>query len=245
MPDGADVVRALTFNNDGYFGNFLADTTFSNADRDNCEEKVLSSLQLLKEALDEAETLVVTLGTSWTYSLDSGYVVSNCHKLPAKMFTRRRLDVIDCYNTLADIRSLVKSINPDIRMLLTVSPVRHVKDGLHGNSVSKSILMVAADMFVDDFDDADYFPAYEILIDDLRDYRFYAEDLAHPSDMAVDYIWEKFQQAYFSKDSIRRLQEGRALRQRMDHRHLHPESAVAKAFDAETKRLVALFLAER
>ena len=240
-PDPESIVRRLTFRNGDLYGCFLTDTSFSSLSEDEAVGNACRALDALRSAILECATLVVTLGTAWTYSLSDGYVVSNCHKLPADTFTRRRLTPDDVSDTLREIATLVRQVNPGVNILFTVSPVRHLKDGFHGNAVSKAILQVGCDNYIASDPAADYFPAAELLLDDLRDYRFYAADLTHPSEEAIDYIWLKFQQTFFSPQARARIEEGEIITRRLRHRHLHPDSPASIRFDEVSRRMLRDF----
>lgn len=177
-------------------------TKYTSTHADTLLQHVNSDLQSLGQRLNEASVWIITLGTARVYELADGNIVGNCHKLPGTMFTRRLMTVDEIAATWQPL------MNAGHRVIFTVSPIRHVADTLHGNQLSKSTLLLA----VDSIDSAEYFPAYEILIDDLRDYRFYASDMKHPSDVAVDYVYERFGEAYFT-DATRR----EAIRHRKEY----------------------------
>ena len=170
-------------------------------------------------ALAEADTVIVTFGTAYVFRLvGSGATVANCHKQPAAMFSRERL-------TTAEITErwggLIENQLRGKHIILTVSPVRHLADGLDGNMLSKSVLRVAAAELAERYDDVDYFPAYEIVCDDLRDYRFYADDMIHPSQAAIGYIWEKFAAAALTSEAQTLLRQVEAVVAAAAHRPLH------------------------
>ncbi|SHK62494.1 GSCFA family protein [Hymenobacter psychrotolerans DSM 18569] len=172
--------------------------------------------------LATADVVVLTLGTAWTYRLkETGELVSNCHKLPADKFEKELLTPDEIINAVAETHAYLRLRNPKLRFVLTVSPVRHVKDTLPLNSVSKSVLRVACHYLSELLPDVSYFPAYELLLDDLRDYRFYAEDMLHPSKVAEDYIWERFARTYFDAGFGRFRKEWEAVRQALNHRPLY------------------------
>lgn len=169
---------------------------YSDHDRQRLIEKTTADLQALGSALRKAPTLILTLGTSYVFSLKDGVIVGNCHKFPAQVFTRRRLSTEENIHCL---RRILSTLPANIeRVIFTVSPIRHAGDGLHANQLSKAALLLAIDEVIAGTDYADYFPAYELVLDDLRDYRFFAADMKHPSDVAVEYIYDKFAQAYFT-----------------------------------------------
>ena len=178
------------------------------------------------KALRESDWVILTFGTAWVYEKD-GRVVANCHKQPASEFTRRRLSVAEIVERY---EPLFEGVLRDKRVILTVSPVRHVGDGLQENSVSKATLRLAVEELVAKFENAYYFPSYEILIDDLRDYRYYGEDLAHPSRMAVDYVWERFCEAMLSREAQELLPQIAQIVSAAEHRPFNPDSDSHKAF---------------
>ncbi|WP_372472912.1 GSCFA domain-containing protein [Capnocytophaga sp. ARDL2] len=144
--------------------------------------------------LKEATHLIITLGTAWAYQWkESGNYVANCHKIPQNQFTKHLLSVEEIESELAEINQLIRTVNPELQCIFTISPVRHIKDGIIENQRSKSHLITALHNFLDKNCNKNYyFPTYEMLMDELRDYRFYANDLIHPSDFAIDFVWEKF-----------------------------------------------------
>ena len=178
------------------------------------------------KALRESDWVILTFGTAWVYEKD-GRVVANCHKQPASEFERRRLSVAEIVERYS---RLFEGVLRDKKVVLTVSPVRHIGDGLQENSVSKATLRLAVEELVAKFENAHYFPSYEILIDDLRDYRYYADDLAHPSKMAVDYVWERFCEAILSPETREMLPRIAQIVSAAEHRPFNPDSESHKAF---------------
>jgi len=189
-----------------------------------------------------ADVVVLTLGTAWAYRLrETGELVSNLHKLPAALFEKELLTADEIVNGLAEVHALLRRLNPAIHIVLTVSPVRHIKDTLPLNSVSKSVLRVACHYLSELLPGVSYFPAYELLTDELRDYRFYASDMLHPSEVAEDYIWDKFARAYFDADFGRFRKEWSAVRQALGHRPLHLGAPEHRIFlDQTAERLERL-----
>lgn len=187
----------------GIWLSLLHHGSFSSPDRETCLRQINERLTKAAERLKTTDLLVMTWGTAWVfrYKRDGG-IVSNCHKIPASEFERFRLEpeeIVAEYTTL--IRRL-REINPTLRIVFTVSPIRHWKDGAHGNQLSKSVLLLAIDRLVNSLKGVYYFPSYEIVMDELRDYRYYAEDMLHVSPVAVEYIWERFRDIYIGKDSL-------------------------------------------
>ena len=178
------------------------------------------------KALHDAELVILTFGTAWVYERE-GKVVANCHKQPAKEFERRRLSVEEIVERY---RTLFEGVLRDKRVILTVSPVRHLGDGLQENSLSKAILRLAVEELVAKYENAHYFPSYEILIDDLRDYRYYADDLAHPSKMAVEYVWERFCEYALTGKARELLPKIEQIVTAAEHRPFNPESDAHRAF---------------
>lgn len=189
------------------------------------QEETLRRVRQMREELTGAlrsGTLFVTFGTAWCYFLasDPDFVVANCHKQPQSLFIRRRLstdEIILCWTRLAEDLS---HLFPGLRIVFTVSPVRHIKDSLPGNTVSKATLRLAVEEICATLPFCSYFPAFEILNDDLRDYRFYASDLVHPSEEAVDYIWDIFKATYLDEEACLILNEGEKLVKAWSHRPL-------------------------
>lgn len=188
------------------------------------------------------EVAVLTLGTNHVYILkETGEIVDNCRKRPQRLFREEQLTVDECLDYLSRAVETLLSRNPDVRVVVTVSPIRYAKYGFHGSALSKAVLLLAADRLVAAYPDVvEYFPAYEIVNDELRDYRFYAEDMLHPSQQAVAYIWERFAEAFFSEDTWRFLEEWRPIKEALAHRPFRPDSDEYKEFLAATMRKAEL-----
>ncbi len=215
----------------GLWHSMMHHGSFSHPDKDMLMARCEESQTLLCTALQEANTIIVTFGTSWVYKMEY-LVVANCHKMPAERFNRYCMsasEIIDSWLPLLDRI-------PNKHWIFTVSPIRHIKDGLHANHLSKANLLQAIDVLIACARDLNptstysYFPSYEIMLDELRDYRFYAEDMVHPSQVAVDYIWQRFVDTYMTTDT---QGEMRTLHQLWFDRHhtlLHPTSEEAMRF---------------
>lgn len=184
--------------------------------------------------LQKASVLMLTLGSAnvWQH-LTRERIVSNCHKLPGSMFQRKRLSVAEIVETLSKNIQEILILRPAVNIILTVSPVRYLREGLLENTRSKATLLLAVEQLCQQFDRVHYFPAYELVMDDLRDYRFYAEDLAHPSSLATHYIWDYFKQSFFAPEVLNQLQDLEKLKQASLHRPLRPESASHQQFIAQ------------
>ncbi len=197
---------------------------------------IQQTVRRMGEFLRGADVVLLTLGTAWAYRLrETGELVSNCHKMPAELFEKELLTPDEIISSLAETHAYLRRSNPKLRVVLTVSPVRHLRDTLPLNAVSKSVLRVACHYLSELLPDVSYFPAYELLTDDLRDYRFYAADMLHPSEVAQDYIWEKFARTYFDADFGRFRKELAGVRQALGHRPLNPAAPEHRRF-LETTR---------
>lgn len=212
---------------DGRWLSYNFHSSISSTTRQEARVVMQEAIDRGGEALNKATHLIITLGTAWVYRLrESGSVVANCHKQPASLFSRELLSVESIVEMLRPICERFKG-----EIILTVSPVRHVGEGLVDNSLSKAILRVAVDTLQCQFPERiTYFPAYEILIDDLRDYRFYTEDLVHPAPMAVEYIAEKFFEVALSPQSKGLMTRVERIVQASRHRPLNPQSESYKTF---------------
>ncbi len=187
------------------------------------------------------DVVILTLGTNHVYILkETGEVVDNCQKRPQCLFEEKELSVEECSATLAQAVSFLKTVRKTVRIILTVSPIRYAKYGFHGSQLSKATLLLACHRVVKDHEQDEiplvYFPAYEIMNDELRDYRFYAADMLHPSDQAVEYIWQRFANTFFSSDSFRFMEEYRPIRQALQHKPFHPDSEEYRLFLAQAQQ---------
>lgn len=191
----------------------------------------------VRQATDEApQTAVFTLGTNHVYILnETGEIVDNCRKRPQRLFTERELSVDECADYLREAVTMLRQINPSVRIIITVSPIRYAKYGFHGSQLSKATLLLTADKLTKEMDNVVYFPAYEIVNDELRDYRFYREDMLHPTDQAVEYIWQRFGETFFSKQTVKFLEEWRPIKAALAHRPFNPEAEEYKKFLEKAK----------
>lgn len=189
---------------------------------------------------------VFTLGTNHVYILkETGEIVDNCRKRPQRLFREEQLTVDECCDYLSRAVDVLLSRSADVQIIVTVSPIRYAKYGYHGSALSKAVLLLAAERLAENYAGVvEYFPAYEIVNDELRDYRFYAEDMLHPSQQAVSYIWERFAEAYFGEDTRKFLEEWRPIKEALGHRPFNPDSQEYKDFLAATLRKAEL-LAEK
>jgi hypothetical protein len=213
------------FYSNGSWNSFYHHSSFSDPDRDVCLQKINESINKSSGILEKADFLFVTFGTARVYlHKDSGQIVSNNHKLPHNKFTQKLLSVNDIVENFSRLIKGLRNFNRDLQIVFTLSPVRHWKDGATGNQVSKSTLMLAIAEITKAFNSTSYFPAYEIVMDDLRDYRFYGEDMIHINSQGVDYIWKKFSEAYISNASSPLIKEILSIQQGLDHKPFNPSS---------------------
>jgi len=188
------------------------------------------------------QTTFITLGTNHVYRLrETGEIVDNCEKRPQRLFHEELLSVDECADYLRQAVAVLTSRRPDIRIVFTVSPIRYRKYGYHESQLSKATLLLAAETVTSETSRTSYFPAYEIFMDELRDYRFYASDMLHPSEQAVDYIWERLVDSYFSPKAKCYLEEWRPLKQALSHKPFHPEAPEYRLFLEQTHKRLAEF----
>jgi len=186
--------------------------------------------------LKETDLLIITFGTAFVYKHKlNNTIVANCHKQPSNEFEKTLLSVNDITSDYLKLISQLKALNPNIKILFTVSPVKYLKDGVEENSLSKATLLLAANTLAQE-QNCSYFPAYELVNDDLRDYRFYKEDMAHPNNQAINYIWEKFTDTFFSDETKQLNKELLSIHQAENHKLLFPESDEAKMFQSNLTR---------
>ena len=210
------------------------------------EEELLSNVNdAIKEVgnrLPRTSWLIYTFGTSIVYELkETGEIVANCHKVPPKMFNRRILSIDEIVSAFRVNFDIIKSINKGAKFILTVSPVRHQKESFEQNNLSKSILRVACQEIIDKYADVSYFPAYEIMMDDLRDYRFYTEDMLHPNQVATNYIWKRFQETYFDDEHKAFIAKWDKVLKAIAHRPINPESEQHQLFIKKTIDMLSQF----
>ena len=229
------IARAINYQNnqlplveyDGLWHSMAHHGSFSRPTREETEQTVRDSVENMQRVLKEATVVIVTFGTAWVYELNStpsmdgtevGYIVGNCHKLPENCFSRRRLtveEIVEAWQPILEEYS-------DKHWLFTVSPIRHIKDGLHENQLSKATLLQALEKLSQTYERGiTYFPSYEIMLDELRDYRFYADDLVHPSSLAVNYIWERFVDTFCTPQTRNELILQHKRWKQTQHRPLH------------------------
>jgi len=226
------------FPHNGLWHSFSHHGSFSATTADETLQTINKRLIAAAQRLTECNHLLITFGTAWVYRLQtSGEVVANCHKLPEKQFTRSRLSVEEITGCYLPLIERLKKINPHINLLLTVSPIRHWRDGAHENQLSKATLLIAIEQIQQQYDTG-YFPAYEVMMDELRDYRFYAADMLHPSETAIDYLWERFSATYFDPATRDTLHEVEQINKALAHRPLNPDTEEFRRFHEQTQKRV-------
>lgn len=257
-----EFAAADLFEHEGRWHSFAHHSRFSGTDPEKVLRGINSRLRTAHDNLRRAGVLIVTLGTAWIFTLRAtGRVVSNCHKLPSVMFIRSRMSVDDIVKLWQPLLQRLREFNPSLQVIFTVSPIRHLADGAHGNQLSKATLLLAVDRLVEESStvmpsevvspdgsvllidpippmDVEYFAAYEALMDDLRDYRFYAADMTHPSETAVDYVYSLFAESHMSEATRDLAKACRKVTRRLAHRPMTDDPAAIERFGQSTRQLV-------
>jgi len=224
---------------------FDAHSIASNPDKKKLLQYLNNAIQETHQAIKEATHLNITLGTAWVYRhIATDAIVANCHKVPQKHFVKELRTVTEISESLDAIIAMVRSINPTIQFLFTLSPVRHIKDGFVENARSKAHLLTAIHQVVNTTN-VSYFPSYEILMDELRDYRFYASDMVHPNETAIAYIWERFLDTWISEKAKDTLQDVEKIQRGLAHKPFHQDSEAhqkfVKTLDGQLQKLQEQF----
>lgn len=232
----------LVFHNEVY-QSFLHHGLFSHPDKNRCLENISRSFDEAAELILKTDVFLITFGTAYVYKLKStGEVVANCHKFPSSAFIRERLTVEEIVKEWSSVINAISTHHPAAKFIFTVSPIRHWKDGAHENQISKSILHLAIDKLQEMYASTlSYFPAYEILLDELRDYRFFAGDMMHPSPVAVEYIWERFCETFFTGETIETNSEWDQISRSLNHRPLNNQTENYRHFLKQTLQKLILF----
>lgn len=221
--------------NKGIHAHFDFHSRWSEFNRDTLNELLIRQIHSTHNQLTSADALVITYGTGLVYHRsDNGSLVANCHKQPLQRFSKSLLSVEAIIDSFRECHRQLTALNPNVKIIVTVSPVRHVKDTLELNSVSKATLRVVCHQLASEFSNVVYFPAFEIMMDDLRDYRFYKDDLIHPTELAEQYIWEEFIRRHFDLESTTIFQKWSAIRSALEHRPFHPASQEHQEFLRKT-----------
>ena len=233
--------------NDVFFYNerwhcFDAHSDLSNSNKDELLKSLNTIIESTKQQLEQASHIIVTYGTSWVYkSIESNSIVANCHKVPQKLFNKELLSVEEIKKSIKNAVKLIYAVNPNCNIIFTVSPVRHIKDGFVENQVSKANLISAlfsALQVPPSGAEGAYFPSYEIMMDELRDYRFYAEDMLHPSQVAIDYIWKRFKETTISQTAFATMDEVESIQKSLSHKPFNPDSESHLKFESKVREKI-------
>ncbi len=225
--------------NDGLWHSMNHHGSFSGSDKQQVLNEINKSTENAHQAILKTDYLLITLGSAWAYQyLNTNEIVANNHKLDGKLFNKILLDINLLNQEFESLYAILKNVNPKIKIIFSVSPVRYVRDGLHENNISKAVLhQLVFNILKKHKNDCFYFPAYEIVIDELRDYRFYKEDLVHPNQLAIDYVWQKFISNCFEKDSIIFISEFEKYLLLKNHKPLHTDSFSYKKYEEQLVNL--------
>lgn len=223
------------FQHQGLWHSFAHHGSFSQPEPASALHHIHEHITKAHTMLPRLKTLLLTFGTAYVFQLrDQQKVVANCHKRPSSDFTRDLLTVEQIVSSLQNSLERLKKHCPDLRIVLTVSPIRHIRDGLVMNQRSKASLVLAAHQLCEQLEDVHYFPSYELMVDDLRDYRFYAADMIHPSPVATDHIWQYFKQTFFESSTQELIRQIDKIQSAYRHRPLHPTTANHQRFVRQT-----------
>lgn len=210
---------------------FDAHSDLSSVDKNELLQNLNSAIQLTNKQITESTHIVITLGTAWTYRfIETDTIVGNCHKVPQKRFLKTLLSVEEVLASLENMCALIKDENPTVNIIFTVSPVRHLKDGFVENAQSKAHLLSAIHQITAPRNQLYYFPSYEIMLDDLRDYRFYAIDMVHPNETAINYIWEQFKLVWIAEKSHQIMNEVETIQKGLAHKPFNANSVQHQLF---------------
>lgn len=226
---------------------FEAHSKLSSASKDEVLSRLNEAVKNTNHALRTSSHIVITLGTAWVYrQLETGKHVANCHKVPQNAFKKELFPSEDIVTSLQNILNQIQAVNPKASLIFTVSPIRHIKDGFIENTRSKSHLISAIHQVLDtcNSEHCHYFPAYEIMMDELRDYRFYTSDLIHPNQVAIDYIWEKFVSAWFAEPSKPTMKAIDSIQKGLQHKPFNEASENHKKFRLELDKKIAAIQAQ-
>ncbi|MEZ4972026.1 MAG: GSCFA domain-containing protein [Cyclobacteriaceae bacterium] len=220
--------------NDTYF-NFDFHSSFSTLNRQSLENNISNAIEKQHSFLTSAKVLMITYGTAWVYERnENSEIVSNCHKVPGSAFKKSLLTQKKILESFETLHKQLTEFNSDLRIILTLSPVRHIKDTLELNAVSKAVLRLTCHTLSELYKNVSYFPAFEIVMDDLRDYRFYDRDLLHPSQEAIDYIWKKFRESYLDQLANGFIDQWEPISKALQHKPFQPKSIAHQKFLKQT-----------
>lgn len=224
---------------DGIWFSYDHDTSFSSEDVDETINNINIEIAHASSMLKQTQFLFLTWGTAWVYKLKkTGKIVNNCHKVPADNFDRMLLDVDEIIHIYTDLLDTLFHVNKKLNIIISVSPVRHLKDGAAQNQISKAVLFTAINKLMKLYPNISYFPAYEIMMDELRDYRFYKNDMLHPNETATQYIWDRFLDSYLDSNSKSIITEIGKVISAVNHKPFKPGSKVFRNFAEKTLQLI-------
>jgi lysophospholipase L1-like esterase len=234
---------------------FDVHSDLSNANKEELLENLNQILQATNKQLQEVTHIIITYGTSWIYrENESNEVVANCHKVPQKQFSKELLSTEIIRESIKKTIKLIHSANPNCSIIFTISPVRHIKDGFVENQWSKANLITAIHQVLEESNpdsyrdcnlkSAIYFPSFEIMMDELRDYRFYAEDMLHPSPVAIDYIWKRFKETTISETAFATMDEVESIQRSLSHRPFNPDSESHLKFETKLKEKITKLVSQ-
>ena len=226
--------KEFFFNNERWH-NFEIHSDLSNTDKESLLLEINDLLVATNKQVQEASHIIITYGTSWVYrNIHTNKLVANCHKVLQNNFDKELLSVSDIEKSIKNTINLIKKVNPNCNLIFTISPVRHLKDGFVENQMSKANLIAGLhSVLFSQNTPKSYFPSYEIMMDELRDYRFYAEDLLHPNSVAIDYIWRRFAVSLVSEDAFFTMNEVEAIQRDLSHRPFNTSSESYKKFQIQ------------
>ena len=243
--DEKEFTEADVFLHNEIWSSFDAHSDLNELEQEDILDKLNAKIAVFRENIRSATHFIVTLGTAWVYRhKETGKRVANCHKLPQQQFAKELLSVTEIATSLNEIKQHIVTLNPDIQLVFTISPVRHIKDGFVENQRSKAHLIAALQQFLDENPEAYYFPSYEIVMDELRDYRFFEKDLLHPNELAIDYIWERFTENCIEPKVIPTMKMVDEVQKGLAHKPFNPYSDAHQQFLDKLAQKLDLLLDE-
>ncbi|OEK00453.1 hypothetical protein BFP97_02530 [Roseivirga sp. 4D4] len=229
------LLEEAVLSRDGLYFNYKLHSSFRSENKESLLETIQSQLNESKQWLTKAKILFLTFGTAWVYrTKDTEMLVANCHKQPQKKFNKELISVEEIMTGFMTMKESLQEVNPDLQIVLTVSPIRHTRDTLSLNATSKAILRLACHYLSEMAEDVHYFPSYEIVTDDLRDYRYYKKDLIHPNEQAIDYIWDFFVKTFCSSETKKTLIDWQKIQRALSHKPFNPKEKKHQDFLRQT-----------
>jgi hypothetical protein len=239
---GSKLLDKYLFEKDNIWFSYLHHGSIYGSSKENLIELISQNNEALKDALQQAKWLVISAGTAWLYQLkDFNLQVANCHKQPSSFFAKNLVQPEEIINAANTTLALLKPLNPQLQILISVSPVKYLKWGAHENNLGKSSLLLAFAQLIQSHNNLHYFPSFEIMQDELRDYRFYESDFAHPNPLAITYIWEKFKASMFDIETLNYFDEYDKIQNQIRHKTLHPDSNAQQKFRENLLKTILQF----